>query len=126
MSNAHKAALEQGRSEGRVVRDYLEALRSTKPKRGRKRTVETIDRRLAAIETELPQASAVDELLLIQERRDLAAEKESMNAGVDLAQLEAAFVSIASAYSQRKGITYATWREFGVTPATLARAGIER
>ena len=42
MSEAHKAALAKGRMEGRVVRDYLEGLRATKPKRGRKRTPDTI------------------------------------------------------------------------------------
>ena len=38
MSAEHKAALAQGRSEGKAVRDYLDALRANKPKRGRKRT----------------------------------------------------------------------------------------
>ena len=38
MTDEHKAALAQGRSEGRAVRDYLDALRANKPKRGRKRT----------------------------------------------------------------------------------------
>ena len=34
MTDTHKAALAQGRLEGRAVRDYLDALRATKPKRG--------------------------------------------------------------------------------------------
>jgi hypothetical protein len=50
MTDTHKAALERWRAEGRVVRDYLEALRSSKPKRGRKRTSESITKRLAKIE----------------------------------------------------------------------------
>ena len=58
MSAAHKAAMEQGRAEGRAVRDYLEALRSSKPKRGRKRTAETIEARLARIDDELTTATA--------------------------------------------------------------------
>ena len=37
MTDAHKAALATGRTEGRVVREYLEALRANKPKRGRDR-----------------------------------------------------------------------------------------
>ena len=45
MTDEHKAALERGRAEGRVVRDYLEALRNSKPKRGRKRTPESIKAR---------------------------------------------------------------------------------
>ena len=71
MSDEHKAALAKGRNEGRIVRDYLEGLRATKPKRGRKRTAETIQKRLDAIELDLAEASPMDELLLVQERRDL-------------------------------------------------------
>ena len=68
MSEEHKAALAEGRAEGRAVRDYLEGLRSTRPKRGRKRTPESIRDRLAKIETALVDASAIDELQLVQER----------------------------------------------------------
>jgi len=49
MSDEHKQALAQGRMESKVVRDYLEALRSAKPKRGRKRSPESIQKRLAKI-----------------------------------------------------------------------------
>ena len=47
MSDDHKAALAAGRNEGRAVRRYLEALEAHKPKRGRKRTPESIQKRLA-------------------------------------------------------------------------------
>ena len=50
MSDDHKAALAIGRTKGRVVRRYLDALEANKPKRGRKRTPESIQRRLKAIE----------------------------------------------------------------------------
>ena len=50
MTAEHKAALAKGRAEGRIVREYLEGLRATKPKRGRKRTPETITKRLDAID----------------------------------------------------------------------------
>lgn len=126
MTPEHKAAMERGRAEGRVVRDYLEALRSSKPKRGRKRTPDSIKKRLDAIESELGEASAIDELQLVQERRDLQAELDSMDAGVDLSELEDKFVDVANAYGERKGISYASWREVGVPAATLKRAGIGR
>ena len=58
MTAEHKAALAQGRSEGKAVRDYLDALRANKPKRGRKRTPDSIKKRLAAIDAELPEADA--------------------------------------------------------------------
>ena len=126
MSDSHKAALERGRAEGRAVRDYLEALRSNKPKRGRKRTAASIKDQLAKIEDKLATASAIDELQLIQERRDLQAELESLGSGVDMGALEDAFVAVARAYGERKGIAYATWRDVGVSAATLQRAGITR
>ena len=126
MTDSHKAALERGRAEGRIVRDYLEALRSNKPKRGRKRTADSINKRLAAIDAELPEASAIEELQLIQERRDLNAELASLGSGVDLGEIEDSFVSVAKGYGERKGISYASWRDVGVSAATLKRAGISR
>jgi hypothetical protein len=126
MTDSHKAALERGRAEGRVVRDYLEALRSNKPKRGRKRTADSINKRLAAIDAELPDASAIDELQLIQERRDLNAELASLGSGVDMSEIEEAFIKVAKGYGERKGISYASWRDVGVSAAVLKRAGINR
>lgn len=126
MSAEHKAAMEQGRAEGRIVRDYLEALRSSKPKRGRKRTPESIKSRLDKIEQDLMEATALDELKLVQERRDLEAELAAMDDGVDLAELEDKFVGVARSYGDRKGISYGSWREVGVPAAALKRAGIGR
>lgn len=40
MSDQHKAALAEGREQGRAVQRYLEALEQNRPKRGRKRTRE--------------------------------------------------------------------------------------
>ena len=126
MTPEHKAALERGRAEGRVVREYLEALRGSKPKRGRKRTPDSINKRLTAIDQELAEASAIDELQLVQERRDLTAELAAMGSTVDIAALEGSFVGVAKAYGERKGISYASWREVGVSASTLTNAGITR
>jgi hypothetical protein len=126
MSDEHKAALAKGRTEGRVVRDYLEGLRATKPKRGRKRTTEPVQKRRDAIESELAAASPMDELLLIQERRDLEAEIEAMSNTIDMEALEAAFVEVAKSYSESKKISYASWRDVGVEASVLKRAGISR
>ena len=40
VTDEHKAAMAQGRTEGRTVGAYLEALDTHKPKRGRKRTAD--------------------------------------------------------------------------------------
>lgn len=126
ITDQHKAAMEKGRNEGRVVREYLEALRSAKPKRGRKRTPDSIEKRLATIDAEISDASAIDELNLIQERRNLLAELETLGAADDLSSLESGFVKVAKEYSDRKAISYASWREFGVAASVLKQAGISR
>lgn len=126
ITDDHKAAMAAGRTEGRVVREYLEALRSNKPKRGRKRTPESITARLQAIAEELETADAIDELELVQERLNLEIELASMGQKVDLSSIEEQFVGVAKSYSQRKGISYAAWRAVGVEPGVLKRAGITR
>jgi uncharacterized protein YicC (UPF0701 family) len=126
MSDEHKAALAEGRNQGRAVRRYLEALEAHRPKRGRKRTTDSIQKRLAKIEAELVSADPLKRLQLIQERLDLQNELEHANTTVDLSELEAEFVRAASDYSTRKGISYAAWRELGVEASVLKRAGISR
>jgi hypothetical protein len=126
MSDAHKEALAEGREQGRAVRRYLEALEANKPRRGRKRTPEGIQRRLVAIEERLATADALSRLHLAQERMDLQAELASSSDGVDIGALEAAFVKAAGPYSQRKGIGYEAWRAAGVEPRVLKAAGIGR
>lgn len=126
MSAAHKAALAAGRAEGKAVRDYLEALRANKPRRGRKRTADTVRNQLASLEVEIADADPVRELQLVQRRMDLEAELASMSSGVDISALEAAFVKVARSYGERNGISYAAWRSVGVEPSVLKTAGIGR
>lgn len=126
ITDDHKAAMAAGRNEGRIVRDYLEALRSNKPKRGRKRTTESITSRLAAIADELTDADPVRELELTQERMDLENELGSMRQQVDISAMEDKFVQVAQGYSARKGISYAAWRAVGVDASVLKRAGVTR
>ena len=122
----HKAALAEGRNQGRAVRMYLEAIEANKPRRGRKRTPESIKRRLDRIEAEIEAADHLKRLQLVQERLDLQAELEASAVTVDLSSLESAFIEAAGPYSERKGISYAAWRELGVDPNVLKRAGISR
>jgi hypothetical protein len=126
MTAEHKAALAEGRAQGKAVRDYLDALEQNKPKRGRKRTADSVRKRLAVVESALPEAGGIKKLELIQERLDLTAELDSMDAKIDLSGLEKAFAKSAKGYAKRKGITYAAWRELGVPADVLKRAGIGR
>lgn len=126
MSESHKAALAEGRVQGRAIRLYLEALEAHRPRRGRKRTTELMQERLAAIDDELVDADPVRHLQLVQERLDLSTALESADRADDLAVLEAGFIQAAPAYSRRRGISYAAWREAGVPREVLRAAGITR
>ena len=126
MTDEHKAALAAGRAEGRAVRAYLEALDQHRPKRGRKRTPDSVNARLTKIDSELVSADPMTRLSLVQERLDLLTELESLTTTVDLTALESDFVKSAKGYGERKGISYAAWREVGVSAATLKAAGISR
>jgi hypothetical protein len=126
MSDEHKAALAEGRDQGRAVRRYLEALEANKPKRGRKRSPESMAKRLASVEDELATADPLKRLHLVQERLDLQAALDASKATVDLDALEKEFVTAAATYGDRKGISYSAWRELGVPANVLDRAGISR
>lgn len=127
MSPEHKAALAEGRSQGNAVRAYLEALAANKPKRGRKRTPQSIQKRLDAIEQELASADQLKKLQLNQEQIDLAEELSTMNEPkLDISALEKGFIANAGPYAARKQISYAAFRSVGVTPTVLKAAGIGR
>ena len=63
MTDAHKAALAEGRAQGRAVRAYLEAIAATKPTRGRKRTPDSMRSRLAVIDTTIEDADPTEVVL---------------------------------------------------------------
>lgn len=120
----HKAAMIQGRTEARIVRQYLEALEGVRKSGGRRRSPEALQKKLAAVEQELESADAVGRLHLFQERIDLQKAIEAAEQNVDIDELESAFVDIAASYSERRGISRQAWREVGVPPKVLQTAGI--
>lgn len=124
MDDQHKAKLAQGRNDARAVKGYLEFLENNKPKRGRKRTPESIEKRLGKIEQELPDAGSLQRLAMLQEQEDLAAELETMGEVVDGTELRAAFVEAAARYGKSKGIKRSAFRKMGVDAKTLTEAGV--
>jgi hypothetical protein len=125
MTEAHKAALAQGRDLARAVRDYLEWLEWSKPTRGRKR--DTSPERLAEIDAQIADAeSPLQRLQLIQLRKDLEAAAETADDPAEGERLRKAFVKAARPYSTAKGISYGAWREIGVPADVLREAGITR
>ncbi len=121
MTNAEKA-------EVTAIREYLKALEQNAPRRGRKRTPDGIRRQLASVTAEMEGATITRQLDMVQQRIDLETELEALEqaGSIDLSALEANFVDHAAAYGGRRGISYAAWREVGVSAATLKAAGIRR
>jgi hypothetical protein len=126
MSAQHKEALARGREEGRAVRLYLEAIEDQRPRPGRRRTPESITRRLHVVTEKLTEADALSRLHLLQEKADLEAELGKADSGDDIADLEAKFLKVAKSYGDRKSIGYSAWRAAGVEAEVLERAGIGR
>ena len=118
----------QEKADNKAVRDYLDALVTNAPKRGRKRTTDNVKARISAIGEAMGNASATKRLDLVQERLDLEAELDAMaRAGsVDMGGLEAGFIKSAASYGSGRGISYAAWREMGVHATTLKAAGVPR
>src|SRR5579875_3461320 len=92
MSSQHKAALAKGREEGLAVRRYLEALESSRPRRGRRRTPASITKRLNAIDAELATADPLTRLHLMQQKKDLSEELNRSAETEDVDALEKQFV----------------------------------
>jgi hypothetical protein len=126
MSNQHKKALAQGREQGRAIRRYLDALARQKPRRGRRRTVESANRQLRETVDQLTTARSLARVELLQRRIDLEAEIANMgqDGGSDLSKLEADFIASAKSYSERKGITTQAWLQGGVPRSVLRQAGL--
>ena len=118
----------QEKADNKAVRDYLDTLSANAPKRGRKRSADSVKARISTIGKAMDDASATKRLGLVQERIDLEAELDAMDraGSVDMSVLEAGFVKAAASYGGRRGISYAAWREVGVSAAALKAAGIRR
>lgn len=107
LTPSHKAALAEGRIQGRVVKRYLEALSALGgplPSSQPRRTESRATRRFGTPRSPSSQHST-------QQR---SAEPN----------LEAEFIAIARAYSQRKGLSRDAWRSVGVSEEVLDKAEI--
>lgn len=127
MSDSHKERLAVGREQSRVIRDYLTSLAAHQPRRGRRRTTDSIEKRILLIEETLAfENDPLSRLRLISEREALQEELSVLSDPTDLDEVEQRFVQVAAEYSQRKGISYAAWRAVGVPASVLRSAGIAR
>ena len=130
--------------EVRAVRNYLESLTPSKSsgeeaEKSTQRKLpspETVERRIASVDAKIPGANTMAKLDLIQKRKELESQLVLSNkaakagpAGSPAAtkeDLERGFINNAKPYSERKGISYAAWREMKVPPRILKAAGITR
>jgi hypothetical protein len=124
LSPRHKAALATGRTEARHVAAYLDALEAHKPRPGRQRTVESIQRQLTDVRASLKGAAGMKKLELVARRIELENELDAKKAGSDLSELRKNFVKSAGGYARRKGIPKQAFREAGVPAADIAAAKI--
>jgi hypothetical protein len=125
MSQAHKAALAQGRRESKAISNYLGAIESRRP--GRKVTRESLETRLAGIDERIAaEQNPLKRVELVQSKLDSQKALQLMGEAQNEADVEKGFVENAASYSERKGITYGAWREAGVPAAVLKKAGIAR
>ncbi len=126
VSEETKMARAHGQAQGRTVSRYLTALDSMAPKRGRQRSEERMKARIAELPAEIAGAKPLKRVHLIQELMDLEAELANRSEPVDISGVENEFIAIAAEYSERKGISYAAWREVGVPASVLKAAGVAR
>ena len=123
MSQDHKDAQAQGRKEARAIKAYLRVLEGSKS--GRTVTRETLEKRINRINEKIEVSDdPLKSVELLQTRVDAEATLSDIDEQEDFEVLETGFVENANAYSQRKGISYTAWREFGVPAATLRAAGV--
>ncbi|MBY5161837.1 hypothetical protein [Salsipaludibacter albus] len=116
----------RGRRQARAVRNYLDALDRGK-KRGPKLTEDKLERRIAKTRDEIETESSPQRRLeLVQQRMDDEALLDELRDQDSLEDLQAAFVEVAADYSDRKGISYAAWRELDVPAKVLRASGISQ
>jgi len=117
----HLAALAQGRTEGKAVREYLVALAS-QGKRPRGRAPKSAEE----VQAQIDATDDPVERLRLRPALRAAALREAMTSEDDMATLEEAFVKYAGSYSDRFGLRYVDWRAEGVPASVLKLAGISR
>lgn len=126
MSADHKAALAKGRAQAKAVRNYLQMLEQD-ARRSSNVSADQLNSRIREVESQIrSEKDPIKRVELIQRRLDLEAQWNSAKTSPDPQQLEDEFVRAVKEYSERKGISYAAWRELGVPAGTLRAAGVPR
>jgi len=89
-------------------------------------TKESLEKRLEKVNGKIDDTGdPLEKVELIQSRLDIEKALDEVTSADDLMSLQRGFIEHASAYSERKGVSYTAWREAGVPAAILREAGIK-
>ena len=125
MTESHRLALKEGRERGQIVRHYLQAIESTKPRRGRPITPEGLHKSIEKIDADLAaEKDPLRKLDLVQSKIKKQKDLEELESPIDLVALETEFIRVAKSYNDSKELSPEAWLELGVPREVLRRAGI--
>jgi len=123
MTQEHKEALARGRKEARAIKAYLKTVDTRH--QGRPVTRESLEKRLEKANRRIEDSDdPLNTVDLIQTRLDIELALSRAEDVESTERLEAKFVTYAASYSERKGVSYTAWRQFGVPAAVLRNAGV--
>lgn len=123
MSKEHKEALARGRKEARAVKAYLRAIDARGS--GRQPSKQTLQSRLEKVNQKMENTDdPLKTVDLLQSKLDIEKALSGVGDEDNFDEVEAEFINNVKSYSERKGITYTAWREFGVPAKTLREAGV--
>ena len=125
MTQSHKDALKDGRERGQIVRRYLNAIESAKPRRGRPITPEGLRKSIEKIDANLAtEKDPLRKLDLVQSKIKKQKDLEEFESPIDMVALENEFVRVAKDYNDSKELSPEAWLELGVPRDVLRRAGL--
>ncbi|MER3522178.1 MAG: hypothetical protein C4317_08440 [Acidimicrobiia bacterium] len=125
LTEKEKAAIKKGREETEAVKAYLDSLGT---RQGRRVDPKALERKLAKAKQELSAArNSLRRVELTEKVLQLEkAVQEARKSGGDGEDFEKKFIQYAASFAKRKGISYKAFRQMGVPPSVLAKAGIKR
>ena len=125
MTQSHQLALKVGRERGQIVRRYLKAIESAKPRRGRPVTPEGLRKSIEKIDADLAtENDPLRKLDLVQSKIKKQKDLEEFESPIDMVALENEFIRVAKDYNDSKQLSPEAWLELGVPREVLRRAGI--
>jgi len=122
-----KEKMAQGRRQSNTIDRYLKQVERLQAHDKRQTALgpEDLEAEAIVVEQALESAEGLRRLQLLQRREDLQRMALEAVPAEDPA-LTDEFIRVAAAYGERKGISYSTWREVGVSADVLRSAGIKR